>query len=175
VPGEATYDEFRDVWTVVGNGRDIWYDIDEFHFAYGVTSGPVRIEGRLADFDGVHEYSKAGLMVRDSRDDDAAFAFVGATSDFGSETLWREWNGAEAASEQFGEPYDAFQWYRIDAIDGEVTLSFSTDGEEWQPLDQRSVELDGDVCVGLAVCSHTTDETIEARFEDVTVSELDVE
>jgi signal transduction histidine kinase len=175
VPGEATYDEFRDVWTVVGNGRDIWYDIDEFHFAYGVTSGPVRIEGRLADFDGVHEYSKAGLMVRDSRDDDAAFAFVGATSDFGSETLWREWNGAEAASEQFGEPYEAFQWYRIDAIDGEVTLSFSTDGEEWQPLDQRSVELDGDVCVGLAVCSHTTDETIEARFEDVTVSELDVE
>jgi len=175
VPGEATYDEFRDVWTVVGNGQDIWRDIDEFHFAYGVTSGPVRIEGRLDEFDDAHEYSKAGLMVRDSPDADAAFAFVGATSDFGSETLWREWGGAEAASEQFGEPYEAFQWYRIDAIDGRVTLSFSTDGEEWQPLDQRPVDLDGSVCVGLAVCSHTSDETIEARFEDVTVTRLDVE
>jgi signal transduction histidine kinase len=175
IPGEATYDEFRDVWTVVGNGQDIWRDIDEFHFAYGETSGPVRIEGRLDEFGDAHEYSKAGLMVRDSPDADAAFAFVGATSDFGSETLWREWGGAEAASEQFGEPYEAFQWYRIDAIDGRVTLSFSTDGEEWQPLDQRPVDLDGSVCVGLAVCSHTRNETIEARFENVTVSGLDVE
>jgi signal transduction histidine kinase/regulation of enolase protein 1 (concanavalin A-like superfamily) len=175
IPGEATYDEFRDVWTVVGNGRDIWQDIDEFHFVHGGTSAPVRIEGRLDDLDGVHEYSKAGLMVRDGLDDDAAFAFVGATSEYGSETLWRERTGAEAASEQFEEPYDAFQWYRVDAIGGEVTLSFSTDGEEWQALDQRPVELGDSVCVGLAVCSHTTDETIEARFENVTVRELDVE
>jgi len=175
VPGEATYDEFRDVWSVVGNGRDIWNDIDEFHFVYGETSDPVRIEGRLDRLEGVHEYSKAGLMVRDELDDDAAFAFVGATSEYGSETLWRERTAGEAASEQFEEPYDAFQWYRIDAIDGEVTLSFSTDGEEWQPLDQRPVALDGSVCVGLVVCSHTVDQTIEARFEDVTVTELEVE
>mgnify|MGYP000498303652 CR=1 FL=1 len=175
VPGEATYDEFRDVWTVVGDGRDIWQDIDEFHFVYGETSGPVRIEGRLGEFEGVHEYSKAGLMVRDGLDDDAAFAFVGATSDFGSETLWRERTGAEAASDQFEEPYEAFQWYRVDAVDGEVTLWFSTDGEEWQPLDQRPVALEDPVCVGLAVCSHTRDETVEARFENVTISELDVE
>mgnify|MGYP000026501665 CR=1 FL=1 len=175
IPGEATYDEFRDAWTVVGDGRDIWQDIDEFHFVYGETSGPVRIEGRLGQFEGVHEYSKAGLMVRDGLDDDAAFAFVGATSDFGSEALWRERDGAEAASEQFGEPYEAYQWYRIDAVDGEVTLSFSTDAEEWQPLDQRPVALEDPVCVGLAVCSHSSDETIEARFENVTVTELDVE
>jgi len=175
IPGEATYDAFRDVWAVVGNGRDIWQDIDEFHFVYGETADPVRIEGRLDNLEGVHEYSKAGLMVRDGLDDDAAFAFVGATSDFGSETLWRERDGAEAASEQFGEPYEAYQWYRIDAVGGEVTLSFSTDGEEWKLLDQRPVALDGPVCVGLAVCSHTTDETIEARFENVTVTELDVE
>ena len=175
IPGEATYHEAIDRWTVVGDGRDIWQEIDEFHFVYGETRGPVRIEGRLAELEQVHEYSKAGLMVRDSLDDDAAFAFVGATGEYGTETLWRERSGADAASEQFEEPYEAYQWYRADLVDGDVTLSFSTDGKEWQPLDQRPVDLAGDLCVGLAVCSHSVEETCEAAFEDVTVSRLDAE
>jgi len=173
--GEATYDDLTGIWKVVGDGRDIWQEIDEFHFVYGETPGPVRVEGRLTELESVHEYSKAGLMIRDSLGDDAAFAFVGATGEYGTETLWRWGAGLDAASEQFEEPYDAYQWYRADLVDGEVTLSFSTDGEEWQPLDQRPVDLEGDLCVGLAVCSHSVEETCEAQFEDVTVSRLDVE
>jgi PAS domain S-box-containing protein len=175
IPGEATYHEAIDRWTVVGDGRDIWQEIDEFHFVYGRTRGPVRVKGRLAELEQVHEYSKAGLMVRGSLDDDAAFAFVGATGEYGTETLWRDRSGADAASEQFEEPYEAYQWYRADLVDGDVTLSFSTDGEEWQPLDQRPVDLEGDLCVGLAVCSHSRDATCEAQFEDVTVTRLDAD
>ncbi|WP_123532964.1 ATP-binding protein [Halosimplex salinum] len=174
VPGESRYNSVDDSWTVTGNGRDIWQDIDEFHFVYGDASAPVRIEGRLVDHEGTHEYSKAGLMVRDGLDEDAAFAFVGATESFGTETMWRERTGEYAGSDQMEEPYGAYQWYRIDAVGDEVTLSWSTDGEEWQALDQRTVSMADPLVVGLAVCSHSEDETIEAVFEDVTVSELDV-
>ncbi|QPV63525.1 PAS domain-containing protein [Halosimplex litoreum] len=162
-------------WTVVGDGEDIWQDIDEFHICYGEATDPVRVEGRLADFEGVHDYSKAGLMIRDSLDEDAAFGFVGATNSHGTETLWREEDGAYAASDQLEEPYEAYPWYRIETVDGTVTMSWSTDGEEWQALDQRPVATHGTVVVGLAVCSHSVDETSEAVFEDVTVTELDVD
>jgi regulation of enolase protein 1 (concanavalin A-like superfamily) len=175
IPGEATYDELTDRWTVVADGRDIWRDIDEFHFVYGESPGPVRIEGRLVDLERAHEYSKAGLMVRDALDEDASFAFVGATAEHGTETVWRDRSGADATSEQFEESYEAYRWYRADIVDGDVTLSMSTDGDEWQPIDQRHVDLDGDLFVGLAVCSHTREETCEAQFEDVIVTRLDVD
>ncbi|MFB6173204.1 MAG: ATP-binding protein [Halobacteriales archaeon] len=173
--GEARQGADDGDWTVVGNGRDIWRDIDEFHIAYGEATGPVRIEGRLAEFDGDHEYSKAGLMVRDGLDEDAALGFVGVTGAHGTELLWREATGADASSEQLEEPYDAFPWYRIDAVDGTVTLWWSTDGREWQALDQRTVALADPVVVGLAVCSHGSETTSEASFENVSVTELERE
>ena len=173
VPGSSTSGAAEGSWRVVGDGRDIWNDIDEFHFLHGEVTGPVRIEGRLDDLEAVHEYSKAGLMVRDTLDDGAAFAFVGATGDHGTETMWRYEAGASAGSDQLEEPYDAYPWYRLDAVDGTVTLSWSTDGEEWQPIDQRRIDLTDPVVVGLAVCSHSVDETSEAVFEDVSVVELD--
>ncbi|QLH82897.1 ATP-binding protein [Halosimplex pelagicum] len=172
VPGSSQRDAAEGSWRVVGDGRDIWHDIDEFHFLHGEVHGPVRIEGRLAELESVHEYSKAGLMVRDTLAEDAAFAFVGATGDHGTETMWREEAGVAAGSDQLEEPYDAYPWYRLDAVDGTVTLSWSTDGEEWQAIDQRRIDLADPVVVGLAVCSHSVDETSEARFEDVTVTEL---
>jgi len=175
VPGEASYDPDTDVWTVVGDGRDIWQDIDEFHFVYATMSEPVRIQGRLSELDGVHEYSKAGLMVRDGLGDDDALALIGATRDYGSEVLWRTRTGGNAESTQYEEPYDAFQWYQLVVDERGVTLSFSTDGEEWQPLEQLPIELQPPYHVGLAVCSHTDDLTAEARFENVTVNELESE
>jgi len=173
LPGESRRNAADGSWTVVGDGADIWQDIDEFHICYGDATDPVRVEGRLTDLDGVHAYSKAGLMIRDSLDEDAAFGFVGATNNHGTETLWRVEDGAHAASDQLEEPYEAYPWYRIEMVDGSVTMSWSTDGEEWQALDQRPVATDGSLVVGLAVCSHSVDETSEAVFEDVTVSELE--
>ncbi|WP_135364232.1 ATP-binding protein [Halosimplex halophilum] len=173
VAGSATPGAADGSWRVVGDGRDIWHDIDEFHFAYVELDGPVRIEGRLDELEAVHEYSKAGLMVRDTLAEDAAFAFVGATGDHGTETMWRHEAGAAAGSDQLEEPYDAYPWYRLDAVDGTVTLSWSTDGEDWHPIDQRRIDLADPVVVGLAVCSHSADETSEAVFENVTVTELD--
>ncbi|MFB6128407.1 MAG: histidine kinase, partial [Halorhabdus sp.] len=81
--------------------------------------------------------------------------------------------GENAESNQYEEPYDAFQWYQLVVDDRGVTLSFSTDGEEWQPLDQLPIELEAPYHVGLAVCSHADDLTAEARFENVTVHELE--
>jgi len=173
LPGEASYDPDTDVWTVIGNGRDIWQDIDEFHFVHATTSEPVRIQGRLADLEGVHEYTKAGLMVRNGLGDDDALALIGATRDYGSEVLWRTSTGVNAESTQYEEPYDAFQWYQLVVDDRGVTLSFSTDGEEWQALEQLPIELEAPYHVGLAVCSHADDLAAEARFENVTVQELD--
>jgi hypothetical protein len=76
---------------------------------------------------------------------------------------------------QFGDPVGAYQWYRVEVVDGEVKLAFSTGGEEWCALDQRPVDLGGDFCVGLAVWGHSPEGTVQAVFEGVASTRLDVE
>lgn len=173
VPGAASYDADSDQWQVTGAGRDIYGNINEFHFVYGTARAPVRIEGRVDKLDGVHEFSKAGLTIRGGLDEDAPFGYVGASESHGSEVNWRLSTDGNTTSDQFEERPLAFQWYRIDYVDDEMTCYLSENGEEWHPISQRSIDLGDEVLVGMLVCSHDAERSTEATFRDVCAWELD--
>jgi len=145
----------------------------EFHFRYGTATPPVRIQARITDLDATHEFSKAGLTVRAEGDDLAPFGYVGVTGEHGSETTWRLDRDSHTHSRQFEERSDAFGWYRVEYDGATATCYLSPDGEDWRPVDQRSVDLGERIQVGLLVCSHSTEETAAATFTDVTVCRLD--
>jgi PAS domain S-box-containing protein len=172
-PGSADYDAETDTWRVTGGGRDVWGDTHEFHLVSGTTRSPVRVQGRITDLDAAHEYSKAGFLVRGGPEADAPFGYVGTTGDHGSETTWRLSRDGHTSSTQFEERPEAFNWYRIEYADGNCTCYLSADGEEWRPVDQRSVDLGAEVTVGLMVCSHSAEETAEATFRSVSACRLD--
>jgi hypothetical protein len=158
----------------VGDGGNIWGETHEFHFVYGRGEPPVRLEARIVDLDHVSEYSKAGLAVRGDSTENAPFGYVGVTGDHGPEVTWREAVDGFTGSDQFEGLAGTFEWFRVEYVDGVVTCSLSVDGEEWHLVDQRALDLGPSVALGLVVCSHSTDDTAEAVFEDVRASELDV-
>jgi len=172
-PGNAEYDAASDSWCVTGNGRDVWGDTHEFHFVSGTARPPVRIQGRITSLDAVHEFSKAGFAIRGGPGSDAPFGYVGITGDHGSETTYRLARDGHTHSHQFEERPEAFDWYRVEYGDGDCTCYLSADGEEWRPVDQRSVDLGVRVSLGLLVCSHSVDETCEATFRSVSACRLD--
>jgi len=172
-PGCADYDAETDTWHVTGNGRDVWGDTHEFHLVSGTTRPPVRIQGRITDLDAAHEFSKAGFIVRGGSEADAPFGYVGTTAEHGSETTWRRSRDGHTSSIQFEERSGAFNWYRVEYGVGDVTCYLSADGEEWRPVDQRSLELGDRVTLGLLVCSHSAEETAEATFRSVSACRLD--
>lgn len=174
VGGAANYDHASDRWIVEGCGADVWGDTAEFHFVYGTATAPVRIEGRVDWLDGVHEFSKAGLMIRAGLAEDAPFSYVGNTDSHGSEVTWRDAADAAAESELFEERPLAFQWYRLDYVDDEVTCYLSDDGNEWHAVDQRSIDLGDEVAVGMSVCSHDAERPCEASFRNVRAWELEL-
>jgi len=171
-PGNAEYDAESDTWRVTGNGRDVWGDTHEFHYVSGTARPPVRIQGRITSLDAVHEYSKAGFAIRGGSGADAPFGYVGTTGDHGSETTFRLARDGHTHSHQFEERPEAFNWYRVEYGDGDCTCYLSNDGEEWRPVDQRSVEFGNQVTVGLLVCSHSAEETSEATFRSVSACQL---
>lgn len=171
-PGSATFDAGTDTWRVAGNGRNVWGDIHEFHFVHGTAEPPVRLQGQITGLDAVHEFSKAGFAVRAGTDERAPFGYVGTTADHGSETTWRFARDGHTDSHQFEERPDAFSWYRIEYADG-VCTCYLGDGDDWRPVDQRSVDLGETVTLGLLVCAHDPERTCEATFESVSACRLD--
>lgn len=173
IPGSARFDPDADQWNVTGCGKDVWGDTNQFHFVYGTATAPARIQGRVDGLDGIHPYSKAGFVIRGGVDASAPFGYVGTTKDHGSEVTWRFAADAMTGSDQFEERPIAFEWYRVDYADGEVTCYLSEDGSEWHAVDQRSIDLGEEVYLGMLVSSHDPEKACEARFRNVQAWELE--
>ena len=170
--GHEAYDPETAAWTIEGGGRNIWREVNEFRFVQREVDGAVRIQGRVSDVADLSEYSKAGFLVRDSLAEDAAYGGVAVTPQHGTELLWRTTAGGDGVSQHFEDQPQQFPWYRVDRVGDVVTCYCSSDGEQWNYLGQRRIELADPVNVGLAVCSFVAGNTTEATFEDVSVSRL---
>lgn len=158
------------VWTVSGAGDDIYGQRNDFQFVYAAVDGPVAIEARLRGMDDINPYSKAGIMLRSSLDDEAVHGYVGRTPGHGTEVLWRTAPGSDTTSQQLEEVTGQHDWLRLVADGERVTASVSTDGEDWNQIDQRPVSQSGPVYVGLAVCSVVPRVLCSAEFDNVTVT-----
>lgn len=172
VAGHSTHDVEADRWRLTGSGKNIYGHWNELHYRCVTVEGPVRITGRVHDVDGANEWSTAGLMVRDSLDEDAAYGHVAATVGHGTKIDWRAADGEEGTSRHLEDTDVERPWYRIDRVGERLTISASTDGDVWDPLDQRRIALDDPVVVGLTVCSVQPDELTDATFDSVAVNRL---
>ena len=172
VPGEAQK-ESDGRWTITAEGRDIWQDRNDFSFLSVAVDGPVRIEGTVPEIDAPEPFSKAGLMIRDALDPESAHAYVGRNADHVIELLRRETTDEMTTGDQLTVSEDSKRTLRLDRDGDLVTVSIRDPEGEWQPIDQRRIDLGETVHVGLAVCSTVPDETATATFDDVTVRRLD--
>ena len=70
-------------WMVAGSGTNIWGTSDEFRFAYRQITGDVDIRVRLASFEDVNWYSKAGVMIRETLNANSRNAYLMLMPDSG--------------------------------------------------------------------------------------------
>lgn len=171
----STHDPDAEEWTVVGGGRNIWRQTNEFCYVHATLEGPVSISGRVVDVEEAGEYSKAGFMVRDSIDARATYGHIGMIPDRRTEVLWRT-RPAEDGVSQFVERAEPGQaWFRVDRVGDTVTVAMSDDGENWTPVNERRVDLGDPIHVGLVVCSYRPKADCTATFDNVAVHRLDAD
>jgi len=159
-------------WTVNAGGQDVWQDLEEHFLAYATLEGSVRIVAKVGEIEDVHEYSKAGVMVRDSPVGGSPLAYVGATPKNGTEVGYRPSEGEHIETTQDVDVGGAPRWYRIDWIDSAVSLMTSPDGTDWTTVERRAIGGRDPVVAGIAVCSHDPERTARAVFEEVRAVEL---
>jgi regulation of enolase protein 1 (concanavalin A-like superfamily) len=154
-------------YTLKGLGLDIWADLDQFHFAYKEVSGSVTIIAKVESVGNTDPFAKAGIMIRNSLEPDAANVAVLVTPENGVRYQYRNTDGG-TTDREFDPNVVAPQWVKLQRTSGGlVRASYSADGNTWKNFTLRTITMSMPIYVGLAVTSHTVDTVCEAKFSNV--------
>jgi hypothetical protein len=162
-------------YTMTASGEDIWASADEFHFAWKEVSGAVSIVAKVESVDNTHPFAKAGVMIRDTLDADSRNAAVLITPENGVRFQYRSTAGG-VTDRYFEEGLTAPQWVKLErTAGGLVRAYYSEDGATWERFNLTQVSMDMPIYIGLALTSHDTDLTCEAKFSNVSFPDISVE
>jgi len=164
-------DESGGVWTVNGDGADIWDNADHFHFVYQFLEGDGEMTARVTDVGtGSNNWAKAGVMIRETIDPGSTHAMQIITpgSGAGIGFQWRTTTGAGSAWTGSTEPVvTPPYWVRVKRT-GDLFEGFhSPDGITWEKEGDITISMVPNVYIGLARTSHASGEVRSATFDNV--------
>jgi endo-1,4-beta-xylanase len=156
------------IFTVMGSGADIGGTNDAFRFIHVATNGDCTIVARVASLEShINSASKAGVMIRESLDTNAANAFIGVTPGNGVVFQYRSSTGGGSFSNNatgMSAPY----WVKLVRSGNTFTGSYSSDGSSWTQLGSATFTMAATEQVGLALTSHNLYTLCTATIDRVT-------
>jgi hypothetical protein len=163
-------------YTMTAAGIDIWDASDQFHFAYKEVSGAAIIQAQVLSVGHTDDWSKAGVMIRDSLDPNSAHAMVAITPVNG---VWfgRRIAAGESSTSIKDPNITAPQWVKLERSSGGLVRAYySADGSTWTQLGiPEPIMMSMPIYIGLALTSHNPDATCQASFTNVSFPDTNVE
>jgi regulation of enolase protein 1 (concanavalin A-like superfamily) len=157
------------VYTVRASGADIWGTRDEFRFVYGSLTGDGEITARVDSMIAVLPWTKAGVMIRESLNDNSRYAFAlvsaGNGVDFQSRATTGGWAGPGNTNDGASRaPY----WVRLTRIGNVFTAYVSPDGRSWRQHGRSvTMTMGTTVYAGLATVSTRDGSLATAVYSNV--------
>jgi TolB protein len=165
-PGSADFDSSKQTYTVSGSGDDMWYAEDDFHFVWKKISGDVTITADIVFADsGGHEHRKAVLMVRQSLDQDSAYADLALHANGLTSLQFRDEKGPNTREIQAN--VSGPRRLRIAKRGDYVYMSLGAGDDLKVAGGWLRIPLQGEFYVGIGVCSHNKDVVEKAVFSNV--------
>lgn len=163
--GSASYT--NGMFTVTGSGADIWDTDDAFRFVYVRATNNCAIIAQVTSVQDIDAWSKAGVMIRESLNANAANAFIAVTPGNGVTFQYRSTTGTNSDNNNITgltAPY----WVKLVRIGNTFFGYRSPDGVTWTLLGSRTISMASTAYVGLAVTAHNSSSLCAATFGNVT-------
>jgi len=151
---------------VTGSGNDVWGNIDEFHFVYQEISGDLEIRARVASMTLTDPWAKAGVMIRNTLDDNSIHAMMVMSAANGLAFQRRTSTGG-SSSHTAGTNAAAPYWVKLTRSGSRITAYESEAGTSWTQVGVVTISMPDPVYVGLMVTAHNDGVLCEARFDNV--------
>jgi len=155
-------------------GTDIWNAADQFRFAYKPLSGDGSIVALVESVSRAVDWTKAGVMIRETLEAGSKFAAVYATPDYGCRYQARLTADVAAVSDSgvvtteqtaLRAPY----WVKVERVGNTFNGYYSTDGQNWTAMawNPQTISMGANVYIGLAITSHSAGVLASAEFSGV--------
>ena len=173
--GDTQYDPATQTYTLKGAGYNIWFERDEFQFAYKKLKGDFIL---TADFEfvgaGKDAHRKIGWMVRESKDENAAHVSAVAHGDGLTVLQWRRLKGAfmRDPQDEIFSPKKNYRTIQVERAGKEIIMRAAHIGEPLQVIGSIALpDMPDEVLAGLFIGSHNPDVVEEARFWNVRIDQ----
>lgn len=172
--GAASYDQASQTYLLRGAGSNIWFNRDEFHYAYNKISGDFILTANFAfEGPGGDPHRKIGWMVRESEDEAAASMNAVVHGDGLTVLQWRPLRGAymrDPQDEIFYAKKTVFQVVQLERSGNAFTMRVANPGEPLQVVGTQVLpDMPAAVLAGLFICSHDPERVEEARVWNVRI------
>jgi regulation of enolase protein 1 (concanavalin A-like superfamily) len=156
-------------YTVKAAGADIWDVADQFHFVYQPVTGDVDVVARVASITRAHDWSKAGVMIRESLTAASRHASMFTSSAKGYAFQRRPQTG-EYSTHTSGGTGTAPGWVRLVRTGDLFEAYRSANGSTWTKVGSDTIPMGSTVYVGLAVTSHSASTATTAVVDSVKIA-----
>jgi regulation of enolase protein 1 (concanavalin A-like superfamily) len=140
-------------YTIRAGGYDIWDSADRFHYLYQPVSGNVEIVARVASITYADEWSKAGVMIRESLTTSSRHAMTLVSAGKGYAFQRRPDTGVYSEHTSGGGGA-APGWVKLVRTGDRFESFRSGDGKTWTPIGADTIPMGFTVYAGIAVASH---------------------
>lgn len=165
--GSVEYDQSKDSYLITGGGENMWFDMDGLHYVYNEMAGDLSLAADIEFVnDGGNAHKKAGVMIRQDLDTDAAYADLVIHIDGHASLQYRAEKGAETHT--ISVSADAPNRLRVEKNGSTITVSIANTGEEFRPGGATlQMEFTEPFFVGLGICAHDSTVLEQAIFTNV--------
>lgn len=154
--------------TVKSTGTDVWDVADAFTFVSQPLTGDGDIIARVDSLKYPQRWSKAGVMIRASRDPSSQHAFILVSGGKGVAFQWRRLPGDTSLS-SVPIAGSAPKWVRLARRGNRFDAYAGDDGRTWRFVGTDTIQMGATVEAGLAVTSHDAAAYATAVFSNVTL------
>ncbi len=173
IAGSTVYDNNTQTYTLKGGGYNIWFERDEFQYAYEKIKGDFILTANFAFIGkGVDPHRKIGWMVRESLDENASHISAVAHGDGLTVLQWRLLRGAfmRDPQDEIFATKGGYQILQIERKGKSFIFRAAHAGEPLQVIGEQIMnDMPDDVLAGLFITSHNPDVTEEARIWNVRI------
>lgn len=166
-----------DTYEITGDGHDIWYSYDGFHYMFKELTGDGSITARVvSNGTGTNTWAKGGVMIRNEISPYSAHAMTVVTGGAGGGGAFHWRSSTSASTSSAHDPIPSVSppyWVRVERWGNEFSGYLSADGTNWRQRGATQIiSMNDTVYIGLCVTSHTAGSLRTYTFDNVSYEGL---
>ena len=171
--GNIQYDQSAQTYSLKGSGYNIWFNRDEFRYAYNYIKGDFILTAHLSFQDTTGDpHRKTGWMVRESADPQSAHICATMHGDGLNLMQWRGLRGAfmRDPEDQIRFPKKKVEILQLERKGNRFIMRIAPWGEPLQLVGEKVMpDMPDSVMAGLFVCAHDSNAITNIRAWNVRI------